>query len=187
MSISKDQIRKEKLDLRRSMYANAVEELSHQICEHLITSEIITPNTRIGIYKPITNEVDVEHLAHWLKEENKSVLYTPRVLDNGDMIFEKIFKPVASLGLKYTDPLSALVDGIEYFIIPLVAFDRKMSRIGFGKGYYDRYLNRYNKNCIKIGLAYSFQETSNIPAEPHDVKLDYIVTEKEIIRFPEQQ
>ncbi|MGH1411347.1 MAG: 5-formyltetrahydrofolate cyclo-ligase [Mycoplasma sp.] len=187
MSISKDEIRKEKLDLRKRMYVTAVEKLSYQICERLIISEIITPNSRIGIYKPITNEVNVQHLAQWLKEENKSVLYTPRVLDHGDMIFEKVFKPISSLDLKYTDPLSGMVDGIEYFIIPLVAFDRKMNRIGFGKGYYDRYLNRYEKNCIKIGLAYSFQETIDIPSEPHDVKLDYIVTEKEIIKFLELQ
>jgi 5-formyltetrahydrofolate cyclo-ligase len=69
-------------------------------------------------------------------------------------------------------------------MVPLVAFDKKLNRIGYGKGYYDRSLKRINKikkNVISVGVAYSFQECKNIPIEKHDFKLNYIFTERGII------
>ncbi len=68
----------------------------------------------------------------------------------------------------------------DLIIAPLLAFDRKGNRLGFGGGYYD-YLFRHS-HCPRIGLAYSFQETQSLPIEPHDRQLDTVVTEKEIIR-----
>ena len=71
---------------------------------------------------------------------------------------------------------------------PMLMFDRKLNRLGYGAGYYDksilnlkRYFNKKQKNFITIGLAYSEQETRSIPYESHDQKLDFIVTEKEIL------
>jgi 5-formyltetrahydrofolate cyclo-ligase len=72
-------------------------------------------------------------------------------------------------------------DDIDLIIAPLLAFDRSGARLGFGGGYYDSLFRHCA--CPKIGLAYSFQEVERIPAEPHDQKLDIIVTEKETIRF----
>lgn len=65
-------------------------------------------------------------------------------------------------------------------IIPLVACDKKGNRIGFGKGYYDRYLR--GKETLKIGVCYDFQVLESVPSEEQDITLDYIVTEKEIIK-----
>ncbi|MHB9030861.1 MAG: 5-formyltetrahydrofolate cyclo-ligase [Candidatus Latescibacterota bacterium] len=70
---------------------------------------------------------------------------------------------------------------LDLVIAPLLAFDRSGARLGFGGGYYDYLFRRCV--CTKIGLAYSFQEMERIPFEPHDRKLDIIVTEKETIRF----
>ncbi|MFC1541906.1 5-formyltetrahydrofolate cyclo-ligase [Candidatus Latescibacterota bacterium] len=69
----------------------------------------------------------------------------------------------------------------DIVLVPLLAFDRKGGRIGFGGGYYDELLNKCN--CVKVGLAYSFQEIESAPVEPHDVALDIIITEKETIRI----
>ena len=72
----------------------------------------------------------------------------------------------------------------DIVLVPLVAFDNKLNRIGYGKGYYDRKLARlkkYNKKIISIGLAYSFQKYKNIPTNKYDFKLDYIFTEQGII------
>lgn len=71
---------------------------------------------------------------------------------------------------------------LDIIIAPLLAFDRTGTRLGFGGGYYD-YLFRHAV-CPRIGLAYSFQEEPNLPVEPHDRKLDAVVTEKETIRRP---
>ena len=66
-------------------------------------------------------------------------------------------------------------------LLPLLAFDNKKNRLGYGKGYYDSYLNKYlkkNKDILTIGIAFSFQKHNKLPISKHDVKLDYILTEK---------
>ena len=60
-------------------------------------------------------------------------------------------------------------------LVPLVAFDKNCNRIGYGGGYYDRYIKKIKK-IITIGLGYSFQRINQIPADKYDVKLDFIVT-----------
>ena len=72
----------------------------------------------------------------------------------------------------------------DLILVPLVAFDNKLNRIGYGKGYYDRSLkkvNKINKKMISLGIAYSFQKCETIPINKHDFKLDYIFTEQGII------
>ena len=66
-------------------------------------------------------------------------------------------------------------------LVPLIAFDTTKNRLGYGKGFYDRFLNRFlkqKKNITTIGIAFSFQRYKKLPKSKHDVKLDYILTEK---------
>ena len=66
-------------------------------------------------------------------------------------------------------------------LIPLLAYDINNNRIGYGKGYYDQFLNKYlkiKKNMLTIGIAFSFQKYNKLPTSSLDVKLDYILTEK---------
>ena len=68
-------------------------------------------------------------------------------------------------------------------LIPLIAFDKNKNRLGYGGGFYDRYLSEYlkkNKKIVTIGVAFSFQKHHEIPAFNNDVKLKYILTEKGI-------
>ena len=72
----------------------------------------------------------------------------------------------------------------NFIMVPLVAFDRHLNRIGYGKGYYDRSLKKIKnvkKKTISLGIAYSFQKCKSIPVNKHDFKLDYIFTERGII------
>lgn len=69
---------------------------------------------------------------------------------------------------------------IDVILIPGLAFDREGGRLGFGKGYYDRLLE--SKDAVKIGLCYDFQLFDHIPKESHDIPMDYIITEKEILK-----
>ena len=72
----------------------------------------------------------------------------------------------------------------DLIMVPLVAFDKNLNRIGYGKGYYDRCLKKINKikkNTIFLGIAYSFQRCNKIPINKNDFKLDYIFTERGII------
>ena len=66
-------------------------------------------------------------------------------------------------------------------MVPLLAYDANLNRIGYGGGFYDRYIARTKrkKKIITIGLAYSFQKVKKIPINRHDMKLDFVITEKD--------
>lgn len=73
---------------------------------------------------------------------------------------------------------------LDMVLVPLLAFDLKGNRLGYGKGYYDQFLSMVRPNCPKIGLAFEFQKVeSGLPAEAHDIPLDYIITEENVYRF----
>ena len=78
------------------------------------------------------------------------------------------------------EPISNKIIYPDVLLVPLVAFDSKFNRLGYGGGFYDRYLKRIKKikNILTIGLAYSFQEVKSIPINNYDIKLDFIITEK---------
>ena len=69
-------------------------------------------------------------------------------------------------------------------LVPLLAFDEKKNRLGYGKGFYDKYLHKLKKigkKIIAVGVAFSFQKHHNLPATDKDYKLDYVITEKGLI------
>ena len=72
----------------------------------------------------------------------------------------------------------------DVLLIPLVAFDKNLNRLGYGGGYYDRLIKKLSKKkkIIKIGLALSFQKINKVPTNAHDQKLDYIITNKYILK-----
>lgn len=69
---------------------------------------------------------------------------------------------------------------LELIIIPGLAFDRSFNRLGRGKGYYDKLLQQ--SNALKVGIAFNFQIVDRVPVEPHDIPLDYLITENEILK-----
>lgn len=72
-------------------------------------------------------------------------------------------------------------DEIELVIVPAVAYDKKGNRLGRGRGFYDRLLA--STKATKVGVGYEFQMVEKIPAEPHDVKMDMVITQKTIVRI----
>ena len=70
---------------------------------------------------------------------------------------------------------------IDIVIVPAVAFDRQCYRLGYGGGFYDRFIKTLRKDCITIGIAFDLQIFDSIPKAPHDAQLDYIITEKRIL------
>ncbi len=157
----------------------------------LLTEEQIKDNvlmavgnaTRIGIYCSTRGEVDTYGLMeHWFWDKHIEI-YTPKV-DDETMDFFRItsFKDL-SVGVygilepttqEKTDP-----EELDVIIVPIVAFDKHKHRIGYGKGYYDRYLAL--TPAKKIGIAFSFQETAEISVEPFDVDCDIVITETTFI------
>lgn len=72
-------------------------------------------------------------------------------------------------------------EDIDLVVVPGVAFDRDGGRVGYGGGYYDKYLATLNKDVPKIALAYDFQVVNEVPTEGHDINIDCIITDKEVI------
>ena len=82
------------------------------------------------------------------------------------------------------EPSSKIRKYPDILIVPLVAFDDNLNRLGYGGGYYDRYINKLKKRkkITTIGLAFSFQQIKKIPVNKFDQKLDYIITERKIFK-----
>ena len=98
--------------------------------------------------------------------------------------FEWNFKdPLTINKFGIPEPISDNLKYPDILLVPMVAFDNHLNRIGYGGGYYDRYIQKVKKNkkIILIGLAYSFQKVKKIPANRYDMKLDFIVTDKNFI------
>ena len=83
-----------------------------------------------------------------------------------------------------SEPISVKKIYPDIIFVPLVAYDNDLNRLGYGGGFYDRYLNKIMKikKIYKIGLAFSYQELKKIPINKYDKKLDLIITEKKIIQ-----
>ena len=73
------------------------------------------------------------------------------------------------------------VDDMEMIVVPAVAYDRRGNRVGRGKGYYDRLLA--TSRARKVGVAYDFQLVDEIDAEPHDVRVDVVITDRVMLKI----
>jgi 5-formyltetrahydrofolate cyclo-ligase len=116
-------------------------------------------------------------------------LALPAVMARGKSLAFRAWSPddrlmLGPLGILEPSPAAAeLIPDI--MLIPLAAFDRAGHRIGYGAGYYDRTLEalRRQKTLVAIGLAFTVQEIPQVPALPHDVRLDYVLTETDLFDF----
>ena len=88
--------------------------------------------------------------------------------------------PLAVNKFGIPEPISKMVKYPDVLLVPLVAFDNDYNRVGYGGGFYDRYIKkiRKRKKVITIGFAYTFQKVNKIPINKYDIKLDFIITNK---------
>jgi 5-formyltetrahydrofolate cyclo-ligase len=82
------------------------------------------------------------------------------------------------------EPNSSKMVYPDIMLVPLVAYDKNLNRLGYGGGFYDRYISKIEKfkKIIKIGLAFTYQKIKSVPVSKYDKRLDFIVTEKEILK-----
>ena len=169
---TKNEIRKYFLQKRLSLSESDVNLKSHSICFNLFTN-IYLLSGNVGIYHPIKNEVNPLPLFH-LGVSNFSL---PKI--NGDKILFKKWQMGGNLKLnkyKILEPLeTAETITPTTILVPMLAFDKRRFRIGYGGGFYDKFLENFNG--IKIGIAFEVQKCDQIPEEKLDIKLDYIITE----------
>ena len=135
----------------------------------------------VGGYYPYNQEVDVIKILEKF-EKKKYQISLPKINKNFQMNFFQWSKNEPLVINKYgiPEPISEKVIYPDILLVPLLAFDSRLYRIGYGGGYYDRYIKKIKqkKNITTIGLAYSFQKIKEVPINKHDIKLDFVITNK---------
>ena len=150
----------------------------------ILKIEKMTKKT-IGGYYPINFEIDDLQLLKKL-EKKKFNISLPVVKKNNQMNFYKwSFSDLLKVN-KYGIPEPENKDIVypDVILVPLVAFDKNLNRLGYGGGYYDRLIAKLSKKkkILKIGLAFSIQKIDKVPTNIYDKKMDYVVTNKYIMR-----
>ncbi len=167
----KANLRREMIEMRKSLNLKNGEEFT-RIIKSL---ECYKEAKAVMIYMPIKGEADVTGLL-----EDSKVFLTP--VTEGEEIYPSIVNGNFIQGNfnvpEPTEKEAFEKEKIDIVLVPGVAFDKEGNRMGYGKGYYDRFLK--DMKALKIGVCHSFQLRDNVPNEEHDIKMDMIVTEREV-------
>ena len=174
---SKVILRKKFSSIRKNRYFEVKESFFSPLIKVIKKKNI----KNIAIYYPSNHEVSTIKLFKILNNGKDFSTLLP-ALSNGAMKFVKwnLLDPLKVNDFGFLDPTSRkVIQRPDLIIVPLLAYDNSKNRLGYGKGYYDKFLRR-NKNIPTIGLAFSFQKFNKIKTSKFDVKLNYILTEKGI-------
>ena len=185
MKYDKSYLRSRSLILRKKKYITA-KKFNFNLIFKLIKKHFSKKKIIIAGYYPSNYEVNIlNFLQNATKKKFRIVL--PVIRSSGKMSFKSwIFKEplyVSTFGTLEPKNSNRVIIP-DLIMVPLVAYDSQLNRIGYGKGYYDRILQKISKikkKTISLGIAYSFQKCRKIPANKHDFRLDYIFTERGII------
>ena len=139
----------------------------------------------IGGYYPVNFEIDDLDILREF-EKRKFTISLPKIKKNFDMDFYKwsFSDPLKINKYGIPEPDSKILVYPDVLLVPLVAFDKNLNRLGYGGGYYDRLIDKLQKKkkILKIGLALSAQKINKVPINKYDQKLDYIITNEYIIK-----
>ncbi len=136
----------------------------------------------LGGYYPYNYEVDAIEILKKFERYNY-LICLPKIKKNFDMDFFCWSKkePLRINRYGIPEPISNQIEYPDILLVPLVAYDNNLNRIGYGGGFYDRYIKKVRKfkSVTTIGLAHSCQKVKKIPINKYDMKLDFIITEKQ--------
>jgi len=180
--VKKSQIRKKFLKLRESKLKK-IKSINHNNIIKLLKKKGIKGKI-VGGYYPYNNEIDCIQILKKLEKKNY-IVSLPKIKKNSQMDFiQWSFKdPLVINKFGIPEPCNGKIKFPDILLVPLLSFDTKLNRVGYGGGFYDRYIHRIKrkKKPLLVGLAYSFQGVKNIPINRYDKKLDFVVTERKII------
>jgi 5-formyltetrahydrofolate cyclo-ligase len=192
----RNHIKAERLALSPDVYHTLCSDICSRALGYLLDYKTSTSNLTLAGYATTRNEADVfPMLEDWCSPKHairldpylERLACLPRMQENSKRLSFHRWEPESSLILgKYqiAEPVAQAPELLpDIVLVPLIAFDRKGGRIGYGGGYYDatlRYL-RENHRIMAIGLGFGFQEIPTIPLESFDEPLNMVITEREII------
>ena len=177
----KNLVRKKYYLLRKKKYYEIGKDFFTPFVD-LIKLKFKNKKLKLALYYPSSFEINALKLLEFNYISNQNLLL-PVIEENNSMNFFRWKKnevlQINKFGM--LEPIKSKQSVPDIMMVPLLAFDGNKYRLGYGKGFYDRYLNRYLKkikNILTIGVAFSFQKHHKLPINNKDVKLDYILTEK---------
>ena len=187
MKYDKSYLRKKYLIQRKKKYLTANKfKFNFDLIFKIIRKHFYKKKITIAGYYPSNYEVNILNFLEKISKK-KFKIALPVINSSGGMNFKSwIFRdPLYVNKFGILEPKSSKKKIIpDLIMVPLVAFDNQLNRIGYGKGYYDRCLQKIRKikkKTIFLGIAYSFQKCRSVPVNKYDFKLDYIFTEQGII------
>lgn len=157
-----------------------------RITDNFLNSQHFMPATRIAFYIPLKGEVSCLPILKTLVKKGH-IPCLPVVVSRETPLIFRQYLPGDELRRGISGPQEPLPHAREIIpdvvVIPMLGFTRDKYRLGYGSGFYDRTLGelRRMKSVRTIGLAYDAQEVEDISVEPHDVRLDVVITNREII------
>lgn len=181
----KKALRRELLTRRRGMELHSWRSSSHAAQQHLIATSVFKQSRCIALYAAMQHEVDTSELFETAQQQGKQVLF-PAVCGNR-LQFRQVttLEQLTSGAFGILEPCllepEHLLEAADLIVVPGVAFDLRGHRIGFGKGYYDRCLSELAVLPPLVGLCHDFQLLEQIPAEGHDIRMQYVITDQRII------
>ena len=151
----------------------------------LFKKKVTNKTPIISFYYPSSFELNILSILD-IEYFKKSKFLLPIIEENDVMNFYKWNKNDILAINKYgmLEPIKSKKINPNIILVPLLAFDNRKYRVGYGKGFYDKFLSKYlkiHKKPLTIGIAFSFQKFHNLPINSKDIKLDYILTEKGFI------
>ena len=172
---------------RYALRESEVQSLSQECVSKVLQFPELLEARTVCIYMPTGNEIDTSAIIQYCLENHKRVA-APRI--EGDTMDFYYFQSIVDLkqgAYDIWEPTGTerVTDEESVVIMPGVAFDLDCNRIGYGKGYYDKYLSKHPK-MKKIALAYEFQIVGKIKREIHDIRPEMIVTERRVIMQPKE-
>ena len=180
--MKKSQIRKKFLKLRENKLKK-IKSINHNNIIKLLKKKGIKGKI-VGGYYPYNNEIDCIQILKKLEKKNY-IISLPKIKKNSQMDFIQWSSndPLVINKFGIPEPSNDKIKFPDILLVPLLSFDAKLNRVGYGGGFYDRYVHRIKrkKKPLLVGLAYSFQKVKKIPINKYDKKLDFVVTERKII------
>lgn len=180
---TKEQIRSQIKRLRSKLSPAEREQLSSATCTRLLGLEncLLSPDKAILGYLALQSELTIDPLLYHLKDNSIRVGIT--VVSGQELLPCELPQPdslrTGNFNLREPNPDAIVplpLPIIDCVILPGVAFDYRGYRVGYGKGYYDRFLSKFGKLPLLVGAAFDFQIYESLPTADHDIPVDYIVT-----------
>jgi 5-formyltetrahydrofolate cyclo-ligase len=172
-------------DRRSQLPDDHREEKSARIARQVI--RLVEGDTTVLVYASKPPEVDTAMLIQDLLAAGKKVVVPIIERETKSLRLSYLFNPTFLVKSTFNVPepigneIPAPADEVDVAVIPMIAFDRHGNRLGYGAGYYDRFLQKH-LHIRKIGIAFSDQQEPALPHEPGDIRMDLIVTESETLR-----